>query len=227
MQINGITPVTTIDYPGYLSCVLFVQGCPLRCRFCHNGHLLSFDTPANYSENYVWDFLDERKNFCEAVVISGGEPYSQKDIKEFILKVKQMGYRIAVHTSGYYCEKFLDTLTNLDWVGLDIKCLIGDYKKLTGADCGGVIFASLQGLVKSGVPYEVRTTLDPYYFDSEKLLLLADFLSKNNVTNYVLQEYRDVVPNENHKHFSQIVSEENLTYIKTLFPNFTVRRAYE
>lgn len=227
MKIGGITPVTTIDYPEHVSCVLFIQGCPLRCRFCHNIHLTDFSVPQNYSDEYVLQFLDERKNFCEAVVLSGGEPYSQPDIIEFIKVIKAMGYKVAVHTAGYYKERFVDSLKHVDWVGFDIKCVPEDYPILTGVSCGEIAFKSLESLISSGVDYEVRTTVDPYYFTEERVSKLLDLLLCYGVTNYVLQEYRDIKDDEQHKFFHEIVTDQVVDKFSNKFKNFSIRRAHE
>lgn len=226
MRIGGITPVTTIDYPGYLSCVVFVQGCPLKCRFCHNKHLAKAGGGL-YDEKYLMDFLEERKGFCDAVVISGGEPYSQPDILEVMLKTREMGYKVGVHTSGFYKERFIETFPVLDWVGFDAKCLFHEYEVLTGVDCGSIVRESLTALLKSGVDYEVRTTVDPYYFTTEKLLSLAKDLSGMHVGKYVLQEYRDIKEGEKHIFFNQIATGDALNEIGSMFKHFDVRRAHE
>lgn len=224
MVIGGITPVTTVDYPGYLSCVIFVQGCPLRCRFCHNQHLGEFKRKTEYSEESVIETLRERVGFCDAVVISGGEPYSQPDLMDFMLRVKEMGYRLAVHTSGYYYDHFIKTFPILDWVGFDAKCVFADYKILVGVDCGHLVRQSLSALLESGIDYEIRTTVDPYYFTPERLLALGEELCEMGVKHYVLQEYREILKNERHALFSDIATNDVIDKLIVKFQKFEVRR---
>lgn len=223
MRIGGITPVTTIDFPGLISCVIFTQGCPMRCRFCHNKHLLDFYTKPLYDENYLFDFLKERVEFLDAVVISGGEPYGQEDIIQVIDRIKSMGYKVGVHTSGYYYDRFVESLSHIDWCGFDVKCCFEDYIKLVGVDSGEIAKKSLEALIKSGVSYEVRTTVDPYYFDEERVLLLSETLRKLGVKNYVLQEYRPILKDEVSKKLSEIVSSNVIESIKSKFDNFFIR----
>src|SRR5574343_645520 len=60
LRIGGITPLTTIDFPGRLAAVLYCQGCPWRCSYCHNPALLDTQAPAALSWAQAWTFLQSR-----------------------------------------------------------------------------------------------------------------------------------------------------------------------
>ncbi|MEW8662881.1 MAG: anaerobic ribonucleoside-triphosphate reductase activating protein [Candidatus Thiodiazotropha sp.] len=162
LRVGGFTRMTTIDYPDHLAAVVFCQGCPLRCHYCHNPELL----PRRSDEPLAWsgilDFLAARRGLLDAVVFSGGEPTLQRSLAQAVTEVKAMGYLIGLHTAGIYPERLQRLLPLVDWVGLDIKALAQDYPLLTGVPCGGEsAWRSARLLVASGVPHEIRTTLYP------------------------------------------------------------------
>ena len=88
MRIGGLTPLTTIDYPGELAAVVFCQGCPWRCPYCHNPHL----QPGTGSSSIAWPevlgFLERRRGLLDAVVFSGGEPTLHKDLSLALASVR-------------------------------------------------------------------------------------------------------------------------------------------
>ena len=77
MNVAGLVPFTTIDFPDKLAAVVFFQGCPLKCPFCHNPDLQPFDTNGKMTWQEVLTFLNERKKRLDGVVLSGGEPLMQ------------------------------------------------------------------------------------------------------------------------------------------------------
>ncbi|WP_386083721.1 radical SAM protein [Vreelandella sp. F11] len=80
LPIAGLVPMTTLDYPDHLACVVFLQGCPLRCGYCHNPSMI----PPRRGEPHEWqavlEFLSTRQGLLEAVVFSGGEPTVNADL---------------------------------------------------------------------------------------------------------------------------------------------------
>ena len=162
LSVGGLTPLTSLDYPGELAAVIFCQGCPWRCGYCHNPDLLPSRGPHPVAWGHVMDFLRRRQGLLDAVVFSGGEPTRQRALGAAIDEVRSLGFRIGLHTAGIYPRRLAALLPWLDWVGLDIKALPADYPALTGAPASGVrAWLSLRLLLASGVPLEVRTTLDP------------------------------------------------------------------
>ena len=104
IQIGGLVPFTTIDYPGKLACVLFLVGCPLRCVYCSNPHLLS-PGDGEYDPTRVFEWLRARVGKLEAVVFSGGEALMQSDVAiEYMRRVRALGFKIGLHTNGFYPE---------------------------------------------------------------------------------------------------------------------------
>ncbi|MES9993865.1 MAG: anaerobic ribonucleoside-triphosphate reductase activating protein [Candidatus Thiodiazotropha sp.] len=162
LEVGGFTPMTTIDYPNQLAAVIFCQGCPLRCRYCHNPALLRRQAEDPVPWRDILEFLVSRKGLLDAVVFSGGEPTLQHSLGQAVKEVKSLGYLIGLHTAGIYPERLTQLLPLVDWVGLDIKALAEDYPCLTGVPYSGEsAWRSAHLLLASGVPHEIRTTLYP------------------------------------------------------------------
>lgn len=189
--VGGITPLTTTDYPGCLSAVVFCQGCPWQCGYCQNTHLI----PPRAGHCLPWRdvvaFLKRRRGLLDAVTFSGGEPTLQAALPDAIREVRELGFKIGLHTASPYPERLQNLLPLLDWVGLDIKAPFDRYEMLTGVSgSGGKAREGLAALLESGVAYEVRTTVHALLHTPESLLQLACELKDMGVENYVLQEFR-------------------------------------
>lgn len=74
LKVGGLVPFTATDYPGQFAAVVFVQGCPWRCGYCHNPHLQPRSQPAEIEWDALLAFLARRVGLIDAVVFSGGEP---------------------------------------------------------------------------------------------------------------------------------------------------------
>lgn len=192
LRVGGLTPLTTTDYPGHLAAVVFCQGCPWRCTYCHNPHLIPPWASAPIAWSSVMNFLSRRVGLLDAVVFSGGEPTLQSGLQQAVGEVKAMGFKCGLHTAGAYPQHLTSLLPLLDWVGFDIKAPFADYEQISQVPGSGRhVEASLQALLASGVSYECRTTVDLQYFDSTKLIDLAQSLAASGVRHYVLQTCRD------------------------------------
>ena len=89
MIISGIQKNSFVDFPGKLSAVVFTPGCNMNCFYCHNRMLISgVNSEELVDEDSFLEMLSDRKGFLDGVVVSGGEPTLQKDLRDFIKKVK-------------------------------------------------------------------------------------------------------------------------------------------
>lgn len=163
LTIGGLTPFTTIDYPGKLAAVIFCQGCPWRCGYCHNQHLLVVGQPETVSWQEVSRFLEQRRGLLDAVVFSGGEPTLQIPLPDAIAAVRRMGFLAGLHTGGAYPERLAACLPHLDWVGMDLKAPFDLYDEITCVKGSGKAAEQSAELVRSsGVIHQFRTTVDPF-----------------------------------------------------------------
>jgi pyruvate formate lyase activating enzyme len=191
LAIGGLTPLTTIDYPGELATVVFCQGCPWRCRYCHNGHLLPRGAAGAIEWEDVLEFLVRRRGLLDAVVFSGGEPTLQRGLPGALRDVRALGFKIGMHTAGCFPRRLAAVLPDLDWVGLDVKALPEDYAALTGARGSGArAFESLKLLTGSGVAHQVRITVHDTLLPPDKRHRLSDLLRASGVDEPVLQRCR-------------------------------------
>jgi pyruvate formate lyase activating enzyme len=192
LRVGGVTPLTTIDYPGELAAVVFCQGCPWRCTYCQNAHL----QPAEGDDQVPWSdvlgFLGRRRSLLDAVVFSGGEPTLQSALPAALSEVRALGFKTGLHTAGPYPMRLARVLPLLDWIGLDIKALPEDYDRVTATPrSADAAWRSLTLLLESGLPYEVRVTVDDGHLPAGRLDALLDRLRAHGVEHVALQPCRD------------------------------------
>lgn len=191
LQVGGLTTLSTSDYPGMLAAVVFCQGCPWRCGYCQNPHLLARRSAQPLSWRELRDFFHRRRGLLDAVVFSGGEPTLQKGLLAAVKEVREMGFKAGLHTGGAYPDRLAQLLPYLDWVGMDVKTRFAKYDQVTLAPDSGVkAKKSVQLLLESGVDHEFRTTLHPLLISRQQLDLLARDLVQLGVEHYVLQKFR-------------------------------------
>lgn len=188
LRIGGFTPLTSIDYPGQLSAVVFCQGCPWRCGYCQNEHLISAKSETLFSWSAIEAFLQTRQGLLDAVVFSGGEPLAQKALHSAMARVKKLGFSVGLHTGGAYPERLSELIHLVDWVGLDIKTLPTLYHSLTGvAKSSDKAFECLSIIQNANIALEVRTTVHSHLLDKAQLSQLAFLLAKKRVEHWVIQ----------------------------------------
>ena len=190
IHVAGTVPFTTIDFPNHLAGVVFFQGCPLRCPFCHNPDLQCVHEGTQTWEE-VLGFFEKRTRQLDGVVLSGGEPLMQRDIEKIIADLKGLGFKIAVHTAGVYPKVLQKIIATVDWGGLDVKAPWEKYPVLCG--CGNMapyVQESIAVLNAAGIPYEARTTCDPRHLTKGDIERLTDDLAALGVKTYAMQKYR-------------------------------------
>jgi pyruvate formate lyase activating enzyme len=188
MYIGG-TVISSVEFHGNMSLVIFMSKCPLACRYCHNVELLEDNTKWSFEK--VKHEIDSSADFLDAVVISGGEPLVQVDAVIEILKyVRQIGLKTKLDTSGIYpdnLKKILD-LNLLDFVSLDVKTTFSKYRKITGANVGFQVKKSMDLINEAGVPLEARTTYVPTLHTKKDMINLADEIEADI---YTIQQFRN------------------------------------
>lgn len=197
MRFKGWVRTSLIDFPGHIATVLFTGGCNFRCPMCHNADLVLHpqDRP-DLDGEVLWRFLEARVGKVTGVVISGGEPTLQPDLKAFAKRVQDLGYAVKLDTNGYRPDGLGELLTggHIDFVAMDIKAPPAKYPLLTGLDeiDVGRIEASLSLLDDSDVAVEYRTTVVPGLLDADDIEALAQWLSPwcEEGIPYVLQQFR-------------------------------------
>ena len=194
LSVGGLTALSTTDYPGRLAAVIFCQGCPWRCAYCHNPHLLPRRTRHSERVNSwaaVTAFLERRRGLLDAVVFSGGEPTLHAGLPAAIRAVKDMGYAVGLHTAGIHPRRLRAVLPLLDWVAMDVKAPLDDYARITGvAGSGERALDSMMQIIASGVAHEFRTTVHPDLLTRDAILDITRTLQFHGARCYALQEFR-------------------------------------
>ncbi len=191
LNVGGVTPFSATDYPGKLAAVVFVQGCPWRCGYCHNPHLQTRAGQTQLHWSQVITLLKRRVGLIDAVVFSGGEPTIDPALEDAVREVRALGFSVGLHSAGTYPRRLVEVLPLLDWVGLDIKASWSAYDHITGiADSGRHALASAEAVLASGVSCEFRTTVHPALHSEQEILALAQTLSAMGVRHYALQVFR-------------------------------------
>lgn len=227
LRIGGITPLSTVDWPGQLAAVVFLQGCPWRCAYCHNNDLQSACGDGRVAWGHVEALLRLRHGLLDGVVFSGGEPTAQGALIDAVRRVRELGFSAALHTAGVYPRRLAACLPDLDWVALDIKALPGEYDALTGVPGSHArVDESLDLLLAGGKRFECRTTVDWALLPPADLVILGERLAAKGVKEFAVQiarpagtDYRPHTGKEGNAHGG----EDALARLGAIFPRFSVR----
>lgn len=184
MLIGGFQKTSLLDFPDKISAIVFTAGCNFRCGYCHNPELINSIAPVQD----VLEFLKTRIGKLDGVVITGGEPCVQKDLPEFIKKIKSMGYAVKLDTNGSFPDVLEKVLPDIDYAAMDIKAPLEKYPLIVRTHIDvEKIKKSIEILMKSGIEYEFRTTVvssQLSYDDFEKIGQLI-----RNAKKYYLQKF--------------------------------------
>jgi pyruvate formate lyase activating enzyme len=181
-----------IDYPGKVAAVVFTRGCMLRCHYCHNPQIVvpeCFIGPI--SEEYVMEFLEDRKGKLDGVVVSGGEPMMHSDIARFLKQIKRMGYSVKLDTSGVFPDALKAVIDEklVDYIAMDIKAPFERYSEVAGAPVNtDSVKRSIELVKGSGIDYEFRTTVVKGQLSEDDLVRIAE--SVKGSKRYMLQRFR-------------------------------------
>ena len=195
MFIAGMQKLTLLDFPGVVACTLFTAGCNFRCPWCHNaGLVLPEEISAKLIESEeVLSFLEKRKGVLDGVCVTGGEPLLQKELPDFLRRVKELGYRVKLDTNGSFPKQLEELVREnlVDRVAMDIKNGPSRYAETAGIrnlDLSAVT-ASKEFLLSDAVDYEFRTTVVRGLHTEESLLEAAEWIA--GAKQWFLQQFKD------------------------------------
>jgi len=193
-QIGGLQKLTLIDFPGHLAATIFLTGCNFRCPFCYASELVlpeKIKKQPKISEKELFQFLKERKNLIEGVVLCGGEPTTSKNLISLIKKIKKMGFFIKLDTNGSSPEILKDLIDKklIDYVAMDIKGPKERYNNFSGVKVDiKKIQKSIDILKEGKVDYEFRSTIVPTLHKKEDVIEMAKWI--RGAKRYFLQNFR-------------------------------------
>lgn len=181
-SVHSLETFGTVDGPG-VRLVVFLQGCPLRCLYCHNPDTWSQSGGTQYDSDEILALYEKNKAFYRrgGITVTGGEPLLQMDfIIDLFTKAKNRGIHTCIDTSGIvfspdnkdFLEKFDKLLAVTDLIMLDIKHIDDEeHKKLTGQSNKNILaFAR--------------------YVDAKGLGLLVRHVIVPNITDVADEQYR-------------------------------------
>jgi pyruvate formate lyase activating enzyme len=229
-QIGGFQKLTLLDYPGYVSAIVFTNGCNMRCPFCHNYELVENDIQLDdlISPNEVMDYLIKRGKVLDGVIITGGEPTIQRGLKDFILEIKKnTNLSIKLDTNGLnpdVLEKLLDDKL-IDYVAMDVKANYELYPEITRIKNINIekIKKSIQ-IIKTKAPnYEFRTTVIKGFHNLDNLKDIINIIGSDS--NYYLQKFivSENVPVKSLGEYSDNEMLEMKEALKNYCPKISVR----
>lgn len=198
LSIKGIfslTPFTLLDYPHKTACIVWFAGCNMRCLYCYNPDIVLGKGKIDFNE--VLSFLKTRKGLLDGIVLSGGECTLHKNIIDFIKEIKAIGFAVKIDTNGSN-PKILNSLIYnqlIDYVALDFKSLPHTFKHLTQSGLFSEFEESLSLLIRSNIPFEVRTTFHSSLISENDFVKMIEYLeTKNFEGNYYVQHFMNNVP---------------------------------
>ncbi len=180
MNISGFQKLSLLDFPGKLGCIIFTQGCNYKCSFCQNSDLIHHNDDYLISEDEVIKYLIKRRNILDGLVISGGEPTIQKNLIDFLRRIKSSFPRLKIKldTNGTRPTIVSNIIREklIDFIAMDIKLPFERYEELRkgkrvqfSSDLGHLAYMTSQLIKKSKIPHEFRITVDPDLISHKEL----------------------------------------------------------
>jgi len=211
MIIGGLQKFSLLDYPGRVSAIIFTKGCNFRCQFCYNpmlvwpievskskyahlknGEQQKVHPTINQDELFV--FLKSRAGKLDAVVLTGGEPCLQKDLPEFIRKIKALGFLVKLDTNGSHPEVLAKLIKEklVDYIAMDLKAPEDKYKTVTGVRADfKKVRRSVKLIMRSDLPYEFRTTVVPGLINKDDIAAMGRIIK--GADKWYLQNFKSNV----------------------------------
>ena len=208
--VHSIESFGTVDGPG-VRFVVFFQGCPMRCQYCHNPDTWAFGGGQKYEAEDIIARMVRNLPFYETggITVTGGEPLMQIDfLTEIFRLAKEKGIHTTLDTSGITYkqeneEKFSALMKYCDLVMLDIKHINEEKHRLITGHSGNNPRMFLEFLKKNKIPTWIRYVLVPTLTDDkDDLVKLGEFLREyDNVEKIEVLPYHNlgVVKYENLK----------------------------
>lgn len=228
MNIHGLQKLTLLDFPGKVACTVFCAGCNFRCPFCHNASLVThIDPEKRIPEKEILAFLKKRSGFLDGICITGGEPVLEKDLEEFLCKVRKLDYLIKLDTNGSDSGKLKRIVESglVDYVAMDIKNSPDKYGMTIGIEGYDIrnIEESVEYLLSAPVEYEFRTTVVREFHKREDFEAMGRWLK--GAGQYYLQSFvdsGDLIGN-GFRGYTKEIMEQALGIIRKYIPSAKLR----
>lgn len=202
--IAGILPLSTVDWPGTVSTVIFFAGCDFRCPFCYNADILEFDEKYAKDINDIKNTILENKDFIDGILFSGGECTLQRQLLIELSKfAKKNDLGTGIETNGSKPDVIKELISEklVDFVAMDMKAPLtkDKFEKLTGSktffkkteEIISCVKKSLSILKKNqdNIKIHIRTTFVPGILDKEDMLNIAEDIKELKCV-WEIQQFR-------------------------------------
>ena len=190
MIAAGLQKTSLIDYPGKVSCVVFLSGCNFTCPYCHNPDLARGLYPQSIHMDELLAFLDRRRRWLDAVVITGGEPTLHPQLPVLCRSIQNLKLAVKLDTNGSRPAVISDLLAGglLDFISMDIKTAPLAYgPPLCPAHYTGQVLQSIQLIMAEAPDYEFRTTCVSPFVDCDAVSAIARAIQ--GARRYTLQTF--------------------------------------
>lgn len=187
LKLHSIETLGLVDGPG-IRTVFFLQGCPLRCLFCHNPDSQNLTGGKDVEIDYLVEKAKRMKPYFKndgGVTISGGEPLTQaKELINLIDALRKEDINVCLDTSGIGDSSYYDEIiSKVDLILLDIKHYsFSGFKKMTGLSNDNLL-KFMKSVKKSHTPIWIRHVMVPGFTDSKKdmeeIVKFIEPISKN------------------------------------------------
>jgi len=199
VRLGGITDISTVDWYGNVSSVVFFAGCNFRCPYCQNSSLIPVDSGLEVAPDILRQRIETNLGLLDSVVFTGGEPLLQKDaLMEAARVVKNYHLKLMLDTNG----SLPDTVNGLldahlvHRVALDVKAPLTaeDYGRvinlpLLGAEMIEAVEETIEICNSHGVEIEARTTVVPTLSDEPEFIQRIASSLRGRCKVFYLQQF--------------------------------------
>lgn len=215
-MIMGDMIISSLEFPGNLSLVIFTGGCTLKCPYCHNPEIIDGGKSVEMDE--IIRKIEDSMDFIDSIVITGGEPLIQhEDIKCILKYSKKRGLKTKLDTNGCFPDELKDIISLLDYVALDVKAPFNKYEEIIGSPIEDKVKKSMEVCINNGVYLECRTTYVPYLMNTEDIVEIAKNIDSNI---YTIQQFRDKTVLDEKLYGTPIPKREDLKKIAEIVKPF-------
>lgn len=192
MKIVGFARTSLLDWDGKVASTIYLQGCNLRCGFCHNPDLVpSSSDLEEIPFETIRDYVLENQEFLDGIVITGGEATIHRDLPQLVKSIRGMGMQVKLDTNGTNPEMLKDLIEAglLDCIAMDIKAPLNEkYEAVCGAKVDLAAIKRSIALIMDHAPdYEFRTTVVPYYLEAADIESVAAYIG--GAKKYALHQF--------------------------------------
>ncbi len=183
-EIKGFLELSFTDWPGRMASVVFLPGCSFRCPYCHNHRLVTDPgSLASWPLGQVMARLERLDGWVDGVCVTGGEPTLHPGLPALLERIRSRGLEVKLDTNGSRPRVVEALLAQglVDAVSLDVKAPLEPvpYRRNAGSgSAADAVGRTLESLLASSLPLELRTTVHPALLSLDELLRLARDLGR-------------------------------------------------